>query len=207
MMAAEKDASNTTRLIASGELVLQQGNEPHVVDMDSPGPPLAETYGGVVGKVTIIAYYHRDSNTIKLVVHNPSGIMPVQVITLGRAPMFNKFFGISCAEGPKGIANIFAPGAHFTYNTDTGAVGSINIGPVFGTNDGPVAAIDGPLGNANEIAPFDFIRIFLGGSLKYAQFGRIAPRPIPTLNEWGLIALAGVLMLSGALYLRRRVST
>ncbi len=37
-------------------------------------------------------------------------------------------------------------------------------------------------------------------------FGQIQPRPIPTLSQWGLIAMAGVLGIIGLLAIRRRQS-
>lgn len=46
-----------------------------------------------------------------------------------------------------------------------------------------------------------------GGAISCTFSNFLASRPIPTLSEWGLIAMAGVLALAGFLVLRRRKLT
>jgi len=218
VVAAEKDQLDTTRLVAPGELIVVRGNAMSMIDQDSMGPPLAESYpGGFVGEVTIIPYYHRESNTVRVYVHDPINRTPEIVIVLGDAPLFIQFFGITCAEGPKGIANIIYPGKHFQFDTIKGDFVVTEVGslPFRIPTDGPIASAqhelpteedpDFPIQNMNnKLTRIFFGAGYAGGSFDYAQFGRIGSRPIPTLSEWGLIALSGVLMLSGAVYLRRR---
>ena len=210
--AVEKDQSNTTRLIAPGELVLQQGNEPHVVDMDTPHNTLAESFPSKTINGTIYtAYYHRASNTIRLLVKNPPPFGLPIVVELGPPAPFTTFFGLACVEGPKGTINVIAPGKHFQYvpifdpiDTGAGEVFQISRFPFMNQNNGPVGVTDfaPPPGFVRAEEGFDAM---YPGSLGFGQFRLIGSRPIPTLSEWGLIALAGVLMLSGAFYLRRRV--
>ena len=203
--AVENGQSNTPRLVSPGELVLQQGNEPHVVDMDSPGPPLAESFPAKkIGNFIVAPYYHRDSHTIRLAVTAPPFTLPM-IVVLGPAPLFTTFFGLICAEGPDGIVNVIAPGAHFQYDPVQGFQNLITPTPLDGLTDGPVGVSqERPEGVADLVGNVILSTLFRGGSADYAQFGFVQPRPIPTLSEWGLIALAGALMLSGAFYFRRK---
>lgn len=203
--AVEND-QNTTRLIEDGELVLFQGGQFEVLDMDSPGRTLAESFPPKVVQGFIVApYYHRDSGTIKLLVEDLVGFFPPFVVTLGDAPLFTTFFGVACAEGPEGIVNVITPGRHFQFSLDTNQTFQISQFPFMQFVNGPIAVSNGMAGGNGGGAEVFFASMFTN-SIDYALFGRMGPRPIPTLSEWGLIALAGILMLSGAFYLRRKVN-
>ena len=201
---ATNDLLNTTRLQTDNELAVESGDDKEVVDTDSQGPPLAESYpGGEVGGVTVIPYYHRESNTVKIAVLDPDNPSGSEVIVLGHAPFFNLFFGISCVEGPEGTVNILFPGGnHFQYNTETGELTQISDTP-FTNPNGPIATsdmIDTEMIKTNDA---DFNVAYQGDSFDYAQF-RSLVRGIPTLGEWGLISLGLILLIIGAFYLRRR---
>ena len=181
------------------DLVVEDDDGPEVVDQDSEGPPLAESYPvGRIGNFVITPFYHRDSDTVKIMVSELFGFV---VITLGPAPDFNQFFGITCTEFPEGIVNIMYPGAnHLQLNTKTGELSKIPNGPF--TNE------DGPIATTAAVAAF-FSVGYQGDSFDYAQF-RLVLAGIPTLSEWGLIALAGILGIVGIIgfmVIRRRKVT
>ena len=209
---AANDQSNTTRLVAEGELVLAKGGNKTVFGMDDLGPPLAESYPSKkIGGFTVTPFYHRASNTISLSVAPPPPFTLPIIVELGPAPLFTSFFGLACAEGPEGIVNVIAPGRHFQYDPARMALTQVTPGPLGGLTDGPVAAcrpiFDDPNDNTNDIGFLIFSSTFRGNSFDYAQFGLVKARPIPTLSEWGLIAMAGVLGIIGLLAIRRRKAT
>jgi len=191
-------------------LVVEDDDGPFVVDQDFEGPPLAESYpGGAVGDFIITPYYHRDSNTVNIIVSNlKTPGFDFEHIVLGPGPEFNQFFGITCVEGPEGTVNIMYPGGfHFQYNTETGEVSKIPDAP-FTNPDGPIAAsIDEVSARLmRESLMREYSVGYQGDSFDYAQF-RIILDGIPTLSEWGLIALAGILGIVGFMVIRRRKVT
>jgi len=205
-MAVENSESTAPRLIEDGELVFFKGAQFEVVDMDNPGRTLAESFPPKeIQGFVVVPYYHRESGTIKLLVEDLLGFFPPFVVTLGDAPFFTTFFGVACAEGPEGIVNVIAPGRHFQFNLATGQTSQILQFPFMQFVNGPIAVSNGMAGGNGGGSEVFFASMFTN-SVDYALFGRVGPRPIPTLSEWGLIALAGILMLSGAFYLRRKVS-
>ncbi len=62
--------------------------------------------------------------------------------------------------------------------------------------------------NNATVGPGNAVGFFQpGNSFEFAQCVFISSAPIPTLSEWGLIAIAGVLGIIGLLAIRRRKVT
>ena len=211
------------------ELFINRGNGNEVIDTDIFPPTvlvresnrlkISENNSPLPRDRTFFnyTYFHNQTNTVK----DASFIMrgqqqqqsPIIVQTLGAAPNAVDFFGIAMSEGPPGTANVLYPGSHFQIipSNQFFAVNpfqGVEIIDVTGA-DSPLLLIqDGPLGSTpGEFGQgiFEYSIGFRFNSYDYAAFKGIIPAtPIPTLSEWGLIALAGVLMLSGAFYLRRK---
>ena len=103
--------------------------------------------------------------------------------------LFFAFTEISDAGAPMPPIN---PGCCQIENSETGAFSCENV-------------IDGCGATA---PPFDIIGLFEGESCN-EQTGLCSgftpePNPVPTLSEWGLIAMAGVFGLVGFMVIRRR---
>lgn len=132
------------------------------------------------------------------------------------------FFGGGCIHVPPGQGNpqdvnfgLTAPGVGTFSVSGRGTnirvrQSAPNRDPVFNIDQGPQALTKinglqtGLFNNTLDVGETGWA-LGQSGTFEYAQcvFGP-SEIPIPTLSEWGLIALAGVLMLSGAFYLRRK---
>jgi len=185
--------------------------------MDEEGPPLAESAPAcVIGTTAFIPYYHRESNTVKMVIIDQATFPPnLQVIDIGPAPDFNQFFGMACNAFDDGEVYIEYPGQSFLYDSTTMTL--TDLFEVLDDDDPFFEDIDeGPIGSSSSARSSDFFSssptddtgvlfsVFSqGGSAVYSQFGHIN-RDIPTLNQWGLISLGLILLIIGTFYLRRR---
>ena len=109
------------------------------------------------------------------------------------------------------------------FDGTTGAFIDAFVPAMSGGLDGPFGLVFGPDGNlyvssssTNEVLRYNdttgaFIDVFAsGGGLEnpsFLVFRELPPRNIPTLSEWGLIAMAGILGIVGFMVLRRRKVT
>jgi len=204
------------------EIRLHRDFGDELIDVDDT----ATAQGGVieVGQPTRVAtgyivtpYEHRASQTVKAVGTVDFSKEQPTVQTIGNAPNTN-FYGVSVQETLPGLINIlFGGGNHFELNTITKTTRIVNTNGNAQNNTGPNSwsFIEGPgFGAVQNIINPIFLRdgknvqsyrAGFDGSVGCGEFIVKVPT-IPTLSEWGLIALSGVLMLSGAFYLRRRVS-
>ena len=157
-------------------------------------------------------------NAFGVLVGNNNG--PIDVRPVGPAPNFTTFFGIAAFESTPGTYDIIYPGGnHFQFSSTTKQSTQINTNGNFTEPDGPIGASRVNTGFFEAFLEFKTIDILQGS--KNPLFGGVPafykdlsidcgifivpPLSIPTLSEWGLIALAGALMLSGAFYLRRKM--
>jgi len=204
--------------------------ESKAFDTDMPGNTLADSCGVSTPEGNGVVYRNRMEGKIKVVTFpsnfgQPGGPDPV-VHVLGDDPNFDApgqqgFYGFGCTATP-GNPNgtdmgITAPGGkRWDIDFDTGKIiKSIVPPPNNITQSGPTSmnSMCTDLGDSNDNpifgeGPESGDTLAFSQSLDYAQFIYVLDQgtTIPTLSEWGLIALAGILMLSGAFYLRRKVS-
>ena len=191
---------------------------------------LAETCSAEIDDKNLLAAYDRSKNQIRVWSYEDRyGFQPVEEpknVYNAPAPMFQNdlgFFGIGCTHVTQGPNN--PQGNNFIIAAPWGNTTSFKINDANEvrrtdpgrdvtrtTMSGPAALtkintdiIDNPFGNFGVNEPLQGAALFMFGSLRYGQcvFGP-SEIPIPTLSEWGLIALSGVFLLSGAFYLRRK---
>lgn len=195
------------------DIILNIGSQDNTIDQSraTPAGTVDEVYLPVLLKNDYVVgtYYNGGDDTVKafgVMVGNNDG--PVDVRTVGAAPNFTTFFGITAVESSPGVYDIlFAGGNHFQFNSNTKQSTQINTNGNFSFVNGPLAhSTDTREPLQNPRSGLRYIRAsYMDNSIGCGQF-IIPPFTIPTLSEWGLIALSGVLMLSGAFYLRRKVS-
>lgn len=145
------------------------------------------------------------------------GGAPAETSELGPASNFNDpgqlgFTSAASSRTPQNNQNaqigIVSPGGktwHISFGE--GGQGAVvvtqsppNQDPTRLTQSGPVAMTQ--INNAVVGNSVSYYR--LDNSFEYAQCVFISSKPIPTLSEWGLIAMVGVLGIAGLLAVRRR---
>ncbi len=197
-------------------------------DNDVSGNTLADSCGVSTPFGNGVIYRNRSEQNIKIVTFANDfgqfgGYDPV-VHVVGEDPDFNApgeqgFYGFGCTPTPGNpngtdIGFIGPGGKRWDIDLDTGTIiESIQPLPNKNTQSGPNAMtrICNDLGDSNDNSLFD--EGFESGdtsawsqSLDSQFIYVLNAKGIPSLNQWGLISLGLILLVIGAVYLRRRKS-
>jgi hypothetical protein len=203
-------------------LFINRGNGAEHIDTDVERPlnSVNEVYNpthiGETGYI-VTPYYNRSENAVKVSGSRIGSLDPIVVQDVGPAPNFTTFFGIGCQEAPPGVANIIYPGGnHVQIDTLTKTTTLVDAN---GNFENP----NGPLGLSSFISSFNteakpgfvdlnnpvdhVIAMYLLESIGCGVFILPSPNPIPTLSQWGLIAMAAILGIVGFMVIRRKKAT
>ncbi len=111
----------------------------------------------------------------------------------GEDPLFNVLLTFTVTSGPnEGRTSVPFSGECVPDDCRTNEIGQVSW-----TYSSDVVGIDSIVATTNvndEDIPSDTV----------IKFWQAAPRPIPTLSQWGLIAMAGILGIVGFIVIRKR---
>lgn len=202
------------------DIVLNIGSQDNTIDQSraTPANTVDEVYLPVLLKNDYVVgtYYNGGDDTVKafgVAVGNNNG--PVDVRTVGQAPPFTTFFGISAFESSPGIYDIIFPGGnHFQFNSNIKQSTQINTNGNFTNQNGPIGAsqdFNNLLESINTGIDVNTLDPTVGVPALYVANSVgcgifiIPPLTIPTLSEWGFM-LAAIVLLAAALFVLRRRS-
>ncbi len=169
---------------------------------------LKESSAAKNGEEWVIATYRAISDQYKITFGKDATI--IETIPVDNpadpGPGDLSFGSVSAACIPNGnqeqLFNVAVNGRSYTAGWDPG--GQIQLSQNF--DDALINSNSGPIGTskfANLVSGNNFMYYDAQNTLKYAQCLFIT-RSVPTLSEWGLMAMAGFLGLTGFMVIRRR---
>jgi len=199
------------------ELYIDRGNGAELIDTDvlRPGNSTNEVYNPTLIDTTgyiLTTYYNRSENAVKVAGSISGQFTPIDVREVGPDPNFTTSFGISCFEEPPGTANILYPGGnHFQIDTLTKTTTQVNTNGNFQFPNGPISAHEACERSiwaafCNPFAEDGRRAAYMDNSIGCGEFILTVPT-VPTLSQWGLIAMAGILGIVGFMVIRRRKVT